>query len=359
MKTSIIFLTLLFAVSCKIDSSENAAFIQLSKDPRAEAVLATVAIQMQQNNGFEKVQSLLNDLLREARENLHHNNVLNARAQGRCDIYNHKLSEKNEYLNSLVDSLNSEKITVEDATVRAGDAITSRTELITVYGNMKTSELARFQNEQSFYNSVSSTVQDARVAVEELLANLRLTDQPASASFLQTKIKRVTDAYQKVFNINIDIPTAFIQMSIDNNAAKQRIVSWLDDINMTFSSMISEIADDAAQRQSNSENFAGVVDQVNEALAIENGNISNLKDKYESLTESYNKNINDFTALKESNSASLEENTNFCNNEENNYMRVKKSSEENVQVYEELLDFFLENYRKITKMINDKYKRLE
>ena len=56
MQKTLIFITLLFTVSCNIESSSETAFVQLTKDTRAEAVLATVAIQMQQNNGFEKVQ---------------------------------------------------------------------------------------------------------------------------------------------------------------------------------------------------------------------------------------------------------------------------------------------------------------
>jgi len=358
MKTSIIFITLLFAVSCKIDSSDNAAFIQLTKDPRAEAVLATVAIQMQQNNGFQKVQSLLTELLESARENLHRNNKLYQKAKGRCDIYNHKLAEKDEYLASLVESLNSEKITVEDATSRAGDAISARSELIKQYSAMRKAEEERFKQENSFYDSVQNTISDAKSAVNELLSNLRATDKPA-VSFLQTNIKRVTDAYQKVFNVNIDLPYAFIQMSIDNNAAKQRIVGWLNDINMTFSSMVQEISSDAKNRSENSEAFKAVIDKVNTALQNENINITGLKSKYEGLVEDYNKNINDFTQLKKNNAANLLENENYCKNEETNYGRVKKGSEESVKIYTELLEYFLENYRKITKMINDKYKVLQ
>lgn len=360
MKTSIIFLTLLFAVSCKIDTSDSsAAFIQLTKDPRAEAVLATVAIQMQQNNGFQKVQSLLNELLNSARENLHTNNKLFRSAQGRCDIYNHKLEEKDEYLGSLVDSLKAEQITLEDAKERAGDSVTSRTNLIKKYSKLLEAEKTRYANEKSFYDSVLNTIADAQSALNELLASLRDAGNKSSASFVQTKIQKITNAYQKVFNVNIDLPTAFVQMSIDNNAARQRIVNWLEDINMTFSSMVSDIKNDAATRQANSLNFENVVADVNKALNAENANITQLKEKYELLVNDYSKNIQSFEGFRKQNQANLEENKTYCTTEKANYERVRKGSEENVEIYTELLAYFMENYRKISKMINDKYKLIQ
>lgn len=359
MKTSIIFLTLLFAVSCKIDSADSAAFIQLTKDPRAEAVLATVAIQMQQNNGFQKVQALLNELLTSARENLHTNNKLFRSSQGRCDIYNHKLEEKDEYLASLVDSLKAEQITLEDAKERAGDSITSRTGLVQKYSKLLEAETARFANEKSFYDNVQNTIADAQSALNELLASLRDAGNKSSVSFLQTRIQKITNAYQKVFNVNIDLPTAFVQMSIDNNAARQRIVNWLEDINMSFSSMVSDIKSDAETRRLNSQDFQKVINEVNAALQAENANITQLKEKYDSLVNDYTSNIKSFEGFRKQNQANLEENKSYCATEKANFERVRKGSEENVEIYTELLAYFMENYRKISKMMNDKYKLIQ
>jgi hypothetical protein len=359
MKTSIIFLTLLFAVSCKIESSDNAAFIQLTKDPRAEAVLATVAIQMQQNNGFQKVQSLLTDLLNSARDNLHQNNLLFKRAEGRCNIYKHKLEEKDEYLGSLVDSLKAEKITLEDAKERAGDAITARTALVEKYENLLKAENDRYSNEKSFYDGVENTITDAQNALNELLASLRTDGNKATPAFIETKIQKITNAYQKVFNFNIDLPSAFVQMSIDNNAAKQRIVNWLEDINMTFTAMVSDIKRDAETRKANSENFKKVIDEVTKGLKAENANITQLKEKYDSLVEDYIKNIKSFEDFKTKNEANLQENQKYCETEKVNSEKVKKSGEEHVKIYEDLLGYFMENYRKISKMINDKYKLIQ
>lgn len=358
MKTSIIFLTLLFAVSCKINTSDNAAFIQLTKDPRAEAVLATVAIQMQQTNGFQKVQSLLKELLDNARENLHHNNMLNRQAQGRCDIYNHKLAEKDDYLGSLVDSLNAEKITVQDATTRAGDAITARTELITSYSALLAAEEERFRAESDFYSGIETTVADAQIALDELLASLN-SNNAVAVSFVQTNVKKVTNAYQKVFNLNIDMPNAFIQMSIDNEAAKRRIVSWLQDIKMTFSTMVDEINSAAETRSANSEGFKNTLNTINDALRAENANISDLKAKYEELVSQYASNIEQFSGFKQTNLENLEENKAYCQRENENYERVQKGSEDNVNLYVELLDYFMQNYRKVSKLINDKYRRID
>merc|ERR1711957_845965 len=235
MQKTLIFLTLLFTVSCNIDTSSETAFIELTKDSRAEAVLATVAIQVQQNNGFEKVQSLLSELLNTARENLHDNNMLNRKATARCDIYNHKLAERKEYLGAVVESL--------------------------------------------FYTGLKNTITEAMHSVAEIDAKLN-SHAPPTPAFVQTSIKKITDSYQKVFNVNIDLPESFIQMSIDNDAAKKRICAWLDDIKATFASMISSITEDSKTRSENNGKFEALLEKIVEALKTENGNIALITKKY-------------------------------------------------------------------------------
>lgn len=360
MRTSIIFITLLFAVSCNIDLPGQAAFIQLTKDARAEAVLATVAIQMQQNNGFEKVQALLSDLLNTAREKLHHNNMLNREATARCDVYNHKLAERREYLSSVVESLTAERATVVESETLAGEAISSRSALSATYSNLRTAEQSRFANEKTFYDGLRNTVNDGLALISEISAQLKSTsEEPVAVEFVQTSIKKITDSYQKVFNMKIELPESFIQMSIDNDAARRRILEWLDDIRMTYSGMVSSIEEDSNTRSDNNSKFEALLETIVEALTTENENLANLKEKYTTLAESYAQNIASLQEFREKNEANLAENEQFCANEQSAFEKVRENSESNVRIYEELMNYFLENYRKISKMINDKYRSLE
>ena len=357
MKNTIIFITLLFTVSCNIDASTEATFIQLTKDARAEAVLATVAIQMQQNNGFEKVQSLLSELLNTARENLHNNNMLNQKATARCEIYNHKLAERSEYLNSVVESLTAEKATVIEAEINAGAAVKSRIALGANYSKLAGDEKARFTTEKNFYSGLRNTIMEALNSVNDIAAKLK-SNAPPTPAFVQTSIKKVTESYHKVFNVNIDLPEAFIQMSIDNDAAKKRIIQWLDDIKMTFSSMVNSIDEDSKTRSENNTKFEALLEKIVDALKSENENITNIQKKYTSLAKSYDENIASFGEFKTKNAENLKENAEYCATESAAYAKVKANSESNVKIYEELMNYFLENYRKISKMINDKYKVL-
>jgi hypothetical protein len=312
---------------------------------------------MQQNNGFEKVQSLLSDLLNTARENLHNNNMLNRKATARCDVYNHKLAERSEYLASVVDSLKAEKATVLEAETNAGAAIKSRVALSGVYGKLATDEKSRFANEKLFYSGLKNTINEALTSVNDISAKLK-SNAPPTPAFIQTSIQKVTDSYQKVFNVKIDLPESFIQMSIDNDAAKKRILSWLDDIRMTFASMVSSIEGDSKRRGENNLKFESTLEKIVEALKAENENITLIKSKYASLATSYDENIESFGEFMTKNAENLKENKEYCTNEQSAYEKVKANSESNVKIYEELMNYFLENYRKISKMINDKYKVL-
>jgi DNA-binding transcriptional ArsR family regulator len=313
---------------------------------------------MQQNNGFEKVQSLLSELLNTAREKLHHNNMLNRQATARCDVYNHKLAERSEYLNSVVDSLNAERSTVQEASNHAGEAIKSRIALGKTYAGLSEAEKKRFANEKLFYDGLRNTINSALTSVNDIASQLKSNNLP-TPSFVQTSIKKITDSYHRVFNMKIDIPESFIQMSIDNDAARRRIISWLDDIKMTFSAMVSSIDEDSKTRSDNNGKFEALLDKIVEALKAENENITVLKGKYVSLMKSYDENISSFGEFKTKNAANLAENKEYCSNEQAAYEKVKANSESNVKIYEELMNYFLENYRKISKMINDKYKRLD
>merc|ERR1711957_111676 len=232
MQKTLIFLTLLFTVSCNIDTSSETAFIELTKDSRAEAVLATVAIQMQQNNGFEKVQSLLSELLNTARENL----------------------------GAVVESLVAEKATVVEAKTNAAGALKSRIALSGVYSGLAASEKGRFATESLFYTGLKNTITEAMHSVAEIDAKLN-SHAPPTPAFVQTSIKKITDSYQKVFNVNIDLPESFIQMSIDNDAAKKRICAWLDDIKATFAS-ISSITEDSKTRSENNGKFEALLEKI-------------------------------------------------------------------------------------------------
>jgi len=313
---------------------------------------------MQQNNGFEKVQSLLGELLNTARSNLHNNNMENRKATARCDVYNHKLSERREYLNSVVESLRAEKATVEEAERNAGDSVRVRTELSEVYSNLAKSEQARFENEKSFYSGLKNTVNEALNSVSEISSQLKSSNEPTEA-FLQTSIKKITDSYHKVFNMKIELPATFIQMSIDNDAARRRILEWLEDIKGTFASMVSSVDEDDHSRSESNGRYTALLDKVVEALGVENQNISELQSKYHSLAESYDTNVASFADFQARNEENLKENEEYCAAEAAAFARVQANSESNVKIYEELMEYFLENYRKISKMINDKYRSLE
>lgn len=358
MKTSIIFIILLVTVSCSIHTTDDAAFIQLTNDPRAEAVLATIALQMTQNNGFLKVQSLLTDLLNGARKNLHNNRKSFKKAQARCDIFTHRYQEKDEYFQTLVESFNGEKVTLNESKKRAGEAVRARTQAVVSYKKFQTEEKTRFQEENVFYNDVTAIVSHAQSSIAQLLASLK-SQNKLRTSFIQQNVQTVTEAYEKVFNLSVDIPSSLIQLSLDNNSARLRVISWLEDINMTFAAMITGIARDSNVRVANSQSFNGLLTTIIANLEADSRNISELKSKYVKSISEFEKNIKDFGNFRTTNHASLVENTNYCKNEKNSYDRVSKNSKGNVRIYEELLVYFNENFRKVSNMIYKKYNVLK
>merc|ERR1711908_61767 len=120
--------------------------------------------------------------------------------------------------------------------------------------------------------------------------------------------------------------------------------------------MVSDINTDSKSRSENNGKFEALLEKIVEALKVENGNLANIQKKMAALAKSYDENIASFAGFQKKNAENLKENADYCATEQAAYEKVKANSESNVKIYEELLNYFLENYRKISKMINDKYK---
>merc|ERR1712124_40583 len=184
---------------------------------------------------------------------------------------------------------------VQEAQKNAQEAISARAALRKSYAGLRAAENTRFTAENNFYSGLRNTINEAITAVTGIEGRLRgNAPQPA---FIQTGIKKITDSYAKVFNVKIDLPESFVQMSIDNDAAKKRILAWLADIRGSFAAMNSSIATDAKTRQGNNGRFTALLDKIVEALATENENLTRLVGKYTTLMGSYGENVSAFGEL--------------------------------------------------------------
>merc|ERR1712032_792774 len=160
------------------------------------------------------------------------------------------------------------------------------------------------------YTGLKNTINEALTAVTEIEG--RLKGNAPNPAFVQTGIKKITESYAHVFNVKIDLPESFIQTSIDNDAAKKRILQWLADIRVTFTSMVGAIGEDAKTRNDNNTKFEALLEKIVENLATENGNIAKLQAKYTTLMGSYQDNITAFGNFVAKNKENLAENTAWC-----------------------------------------------
>merc|ERR1712084_202638 len=119
---------------------------------------------------------------------------------------------------------------------------------------------------------------------------------------------------------------------------------------------VSDINTDSKSRSENNGKFEALLEKIVKPLRVKNGNLANIQKKMAALAKSCDENIASFAGFQKKNAENLKENADYCATEQAAYEKVKANSESNVKIYEELMNYFLENYRKISKMINDKYK---
>src|SRR5687768_6305456 len=111
MKLTVLYLALLVFTSCTdVDmnmdmdlstdldmETTDPILLEFSQDERAEAIFATMAIQMEQSGGFDRILALLTELVVDGRRQLHQAIKTWRRSSARCEVSSAGLRERQDY----------------------------------------------------------------------------------------------------------------------------------------------------------------------------------------------------------------------------------------------------------------------
>jgi len=136
--SNLIFLILLVFASCSTDLIDSAidvdldnipAFIELSAHPISTAFFSAVALRMKEttktNGGFQKVMALINELIRDNKNQIQRIRKINERVDGECLITTHKLRDRSVFFMGQKNYFHA----------RGGVSLEEKTEAINIQGS--------------------------------------------------------------------------------------------------------------------------------------------------------------------------------------------------------------------------------
>lgn len=353
---TIVFLTLLVFMSCtKIDSYDS-VLLELSADPRSEAIFATIAIQMKQSQGFDRVIALLNTLVDDSRKQLHDTNKLFTAVDARCQVDSNRFADKLDYYTNRNNQLTLAIEAAAEAQTNAEATTKALNEDSATVSAFLTAAVSRHNEErtelENRINNAKSAVKDADDAIEAVnswnVAN-------KGASFVEMKLKKLTTSYLQVKSYHIIIPQSFIQMAASDDQVKTRLLEWLASLKVSLLQVETDLTTLLGERNNLFNQVEAAARNLVTAYTTEVELLKKEANIYQGSAEGLRTAQKDAASLRDTNRGLVDANKVYCSTERTNFNTAKTTLESQISLFKEIRSYFRNNYEKINQFVKDKY----
>jgi len=361
MRSTLLFITLLLFVSCTKDmlspSVTKSALVQLSSKPKAEAVFATVAVHLKDgDHGFNKILSLLTGLVNSAKEEAHKNRMLYKSTEERCRIGVFSLNERQAYFDGVVNTMNVAKTESERTEAESSNLLNSRNQWLRVFRTMGETQLKRVVTLTSALKAGNDEVDEGVKRISVAIEAVNNWAAANGTAFVQKSLEAVSDSYMKIKKMRIIVPSNLLQRSGSPQKVKARLLEWLNELHTEFQ-VVSEERHQLLTGVSEHGNMvAHSCDELansleNDAKAVTN-NLAVAKAVIENVTVA----LAQFTTLAADNHQLLSTVVEWCAVEKSNFEKVDAASVENIKLFQEVREYFVDHYKEISNYIMEKYQ---
>ena len=359
MKSTILFLTLLVFISCsssKINSYDS-VLLEMSADPRSEAIFATMAIQLKQNGGFDRVLALLTDLVEDGRKQLHDATKLWQATEARCDVSTMKFKERQDYYTNAKNHLSAHVDQVTAEQTYASSSVTFLDNAATTIAAYQTKRAAGQIEEETYLNG---RIADAKAGVDatqvaiDLVKNWNTAKAPAT-SFLQAKLDIVAQSYLKVKEHKIVIPSTFVQLAASDDQVRQRLLEWLQSLKLTFLELQNKFEESHTKRVALWAKINTASGELAGIYATDSKSFKDAVTLYVEYVQTAQSSITLFTELSNDNIKLVTANENYCGVEKTNYSTAKTTIEDQLKLFKDVRNYFSNNYAKLSDFVKGKY----
>jgi hypothetical protein len=367
MKSTILFLTLLVFISASsnlIDSSSyDSVLLEMAQDPRSEAIFATMAVQLRQNAGFDRVLALLNELVDDGRKQLHEANKLWKSTEARCDVSTMKFAERQAFYENknthIAESLEATKSDRDYADSTEKFLGTSAAWFSKFLADEQTRHKIDAEQAVKLYATAQAAVDNTDTAIKVVSEWTQGAPAVTKTALVQEKLNLVAASYLQIKSYKIVVPESFVQMAASDEQVRQRLLEWLGTLRITF----LEAKDSVAQQNADVQTRAAEIEKaIGDLLYVYDGDQKFAHEQiavHEAAAKTLSESAELFKKLVGENAALVLANNNYCTIEKANYSTAKSMIEDQLKLFRDVRTYFRNNYSKINKFVKGKYGKSE
>lgn len=360
--STILFITFLFTINCTSeflnltpsDKDIDASLIELNKEPVTEGVFATMATQLSTEGGFERVLSLLHQLVADGKDQLHRITKTWRGVHARCTVSKIKLQGRQEFFDSHLSHARRNLEYRTNNNNESRGALDSYGKAIKVYRDLLKAEIARHISIEKHFHNMDKASNAGIKWVDTCLEAVR-NWTPKAAALVQTMMRGLVNAYMQVSELrSIEQPIELLERSGNDGKVRKRLEEWLLMLKARLLAARAHYHLGKGRKAAMAliettlgsliKSLEGASKSVSGHIAANNSSIKANQDSIKLLSK-----------LSHENKGLIKANHAYCQNERNNFHRNDKRIREEIKLFREIVKYFRDHYGRIHQFIRNKY----
>lgn len=356
MKSTILFLVFLMFVSAT-EIETDPMLLELTSDPRAEAVFATMSVQLEQEGGFNRVLALLTELVTDARKQIVAANKTYKKTRARCSVSKHGLKERQDYYEIFSGRLAIRAENIAEEKGQAIDNINFQNKTHALYARLYQEEVARHAVEKTLLSRKINATNHAVEKVNAALASVKAwapADKKRTA-FIQSQLEEVASAFLETHSYDIAVPSEMVELAASDKKVRTRILEWLQSLKIAFLDLQVSLQTVLSKRVTL---FAKIEKELKDgqvSLAASIRSLTVAVKTYVTIARGLEASAKLYAELTNKNAALIKANNKYCTAEKTNYNKIKASLDSQITLFRSLRSSFRDNYAKINRYVKRKY----
>jgi predicted nucleic acid-binding Zn-ribbon protein len=309
--------------------------------------------------GFDRILGLLNELIEDAKHQIHEINKTHKAVSARCEVTTQRLRDQDGFMGTRLHDLTSHVELLTKDHESAQHTVSFLEESRTFFTTFLENERRRHQEELAFWSARAETV---AAAIEETDNVIRMVNEwgtlqgPDNLDAVDAGIENLTDAYLQIKNYKIIVPQSFVQVAADDETTRQRLLEWLSEIRLVFLDAQQTVDTTVTLRQN--ANWFPIENEVTQLLESYEADLEGLTNgiaRYEENIATSEASLEEFQALFEENKGLIQANEDYCRFEETSFADADADLQEQLRLFKDVREYFMTHYTEINNFVKERY----
>jgi len=360
---------LLIFVSCNTDildisdlDLENIpAFVELSSHPISQAFFSTISLRMRETSakgGFQKVMALIEELISDNKRQIQRIKKINAKVEGECMVTTHKLKDRGIFFGGQRSYFHSRGTVSVEEKGEAINVMSSRNSQKTAYNGLLTAAKASHDRQSKKW---TNRIQMNKNAINKVNAALRAVNEwnpKTNTAFVEQLVKESTELYTQVKHYPLTIPTAMVQLAANDQQIRKRINEWMTMLKQSLTETLAQAEGAVREIDGLFGKFSSTLEKLNDMLVDDAKKLASAIENFSTLIKVYAENEKIYSNLASQNSLLVTANTQWCNQEVQNFKTNYHIMEVQLKVFVDLKFWLNKNFGRVRDWLKRKYKKL-